>query len=86
MKTDERQKAWVRDIELRLAQHEALRQRNPIYNQQLAGRSVAAAKRRAERVRYPEHVASSFTAPASSRASSERFRNTQGSPGPTGSA
>jgi transposase-like protein len=46
---------WVRDIELTLPQHEALRQRNPIYNRQLAGRSVAAAKRRAERVCYQAH-------------------------------
>jgi transposase-like protein len=40
---------WVRDIELTEEQHERLRERNPIYNPQLAGRSVTSLRRRAER-------------------------------------
>jgi transcriptional regulator with XRE-family HTH domain len=40
---------WVRDIELTPEQHEALRQQNPAYNRQLAGRSVWAAHCRALR-------------------------------------
>jgi transcriptional regulator with XRE-family HTH domain len=40
---------WVRDIELTPEQHDALRQRNPAYNQLLSGRAVAAANRRRER-------------------------------------
>jgi transcriptional regulator with XRE-family HTH domain len=46
---------WVRDIELTEQQHEALRARNPIYNQQLAGRGGTSARRRAERRAYQEH-------------------------------
>lgn len=46
---------WVRDIELTEAQHEALRQRNPIYNQQLAAHAATAAKRRGERQGYQAH-------------------------------
>jgi AcrR family transcriptional regulator len=45
---------WVRDIDLTPAQHEALRQRNPIYNAQLSGRAIAAANRRAERLASQE--------------------------------
>ncbi len=46
---------WVRDIDLTDEQHEALRQRNPIYNQQLAARAAFAAKRRAERSNHQVH-------------------------------
>jgi transposase-like protein len=46
---------WVRDIVLTDEQHEALRQRNPIYNRQLAGRGATSARRRAERRAYQEH-------------------------------
>jgi transposase-like protein len=46
---------WVRDIQLTEEQHEALRERNPIYNQQLAGRGTTSAPRRAERHAYQEH-------------------------------
>src|SRR5687768_10778332 len=46
---------WVRDIELTEQQHEALRARNPIYNQQLAGRGDTSARRRAERRAFQEH-------------------------------
>jgi len=42
--------AWVRDIELTPEQHEALRQRNPTYNQLLSGRRIAVANRRRERI------------------------------------
>jgi hypothetical protein len=45
---------WVRDIELTPEQHEALRQRNPAYNQLLSGRAVAAANRRRERLAAQE--------------------------------
>ena len=41
---------WVRDIELTLEQHDALRLRNPIYNGQLSGCAIASANRCAERV------------------------------------
>ena len=40
---------WVADIELTEAQHEVLRQRNPAYNRQLAGRSTVAQQSRARR-------------------------------------
>jgi hypothetical protein len=40
---------WVRDIELTEEQHEALRMKNPAYNQLLSGRAAAAANRRRER-------------------------------------
>jgi transcriptional regulator with XRE-family HTH domain len=46
---------WVRDIELTEEQHEALRARNPIYNQQVAGRGGTSKRRRAERRAYQEH-------------------------------
>jgi transcriptional regulator with XRE-family HTH domain len=46
---------WVRDIALTSEQHEALRQRNPIYNAQLAGRGTTSARRRAERSEYQKH-------------------------------
>jgi hypothetical protein len=46
---------WVRDIALTEEQHEALRQRNPIYNGQLAGNSTTSARRRAERRSFQEH-------------------------------
>jgi transcriptional regulator with XRE-family HTH domain len=46
---------WVRDIELTEEQHDALRARNPIYNQQLAGRGGTSTRRRAERRAYQEH-------------------------------
>jgi hypothetical protein len=46
---------WVRDIPLTEKQHQALRARNPIYNQQLAGRATTSTRRRAERRRYQEH-------------------------------
>lgn len=45
---------WVRDIELTAEQHEALRARNPIYNQQVAARGGTIARRRAERLAYQE--------------------------------
>jgi transcriptional regulator with XRE-family HTH domain len=45
---------WVRDIELTDEQHEALRAKNPAYNRQLSGWSVAAARRREERVMAQE--------------------------------
>jgi transcriptional regulator with XRE-family HTH domain len=45
---------WVRDIELTPEQHEALRERNPIYNGQLSGRAASSARRRAERSAYQE--------------------------------
>jgi hypothetical protein len=44
----------VRDIELSEDQHDALRARNPIYNQQLAGRGGTSARRRAERRAYED--------------------------------
>jgi hypothetical protein len=46
---------WVRDIELTEEQHEALRGGNPIYNGQLRGRAVSAARRRSQRLAYQEH-------------------------------
>jgi transposase-like protein len=46
---------WVRDIELTEQQHEALRARNPIYNQQVAGRGGTSARRREERRACQEH-------------------------------
>jgi transcriptional regulator with XRE-family HTH domain len=46
---------WVRDIALTEEQHEALRQRNPIYNAQLAGRGATSTRRRAERTEYQKH-------------------------------
>jgi transcriptional regulator with XRE-family HTH domain len=46
---------WVRDIRLTEEQHEALRQRNPIYNKQVAGRGTTAARRRAERRGFQDH-------------------------------
>lgn len=46
---------WVRDIRLTEEQHDALRERNPAYNDQLNGRAVASANRRAERRAYQEH-------------------------------
>jgi transcriptional regulator with XRE-family HTH domain len=46
---------WVRDIELTEGQHEALRARNPIYNQQLAGRGGTSARRRVERRAFQDH-------------------------------
>jgi transposase-like protein len=46
---------WVRDIELSEEQHQALRERNPIYNQQRAGRGVTSERRRAERRSYQAH-------------------------------
>jgi transposase-like protein len=45
---------WVRDLELTADQHEALRQRNPTYNQLLSGRAAASANRRRERVAAQE--------------------------------
>jgi hypothetical protein len=45
---------WVRDIELTEEQHQALRARNPIYNQQVAARGVTSFRRRAERRAYQE--------------------------------
>jgi transcriptional regulator with XRE-family HTH domain len=45
---------WVRDIELTEDQHAALRERNPAYNQQLSGRAIASAKRRAERLAFQQ--------------------------------
>jgi transposase-like protein len=46
---------WVRDIELTEEQHERLRERNPIYNPQRAGRAVMTARRRGERRGYQAH-------------------------------
>lgn len=40
---------WVRDIELTPEQHEALMGENALYERQVKGRTVAAARRRAER-------------------------------------
>jgi predicted transcriptional regulator len=45
---------WVRDVKLTEEQHDALRERNPAYNQQLNGRAVANANRRAERRAYQD--------------------------------
>jgi predicted transcriptional regulator len=45
---------WVRDVKLTEEQHDALRERNPAYNQQLNGRAVASANRRAERRAYQD--------------------------------
>jgi hypothetical protein len=45
---------WVRDIELTEEQHEALRARNPIYNQQVAARGGTSERRRTERRMYQE--------------------------------
>jgi transposase-like protein len=42
---------WVRDIELTEEQHEALHGQNAAYNRQRKGRAIAAANRRAERLR-----------------------------------
>jgi transcriptional regulator with XRE-family HTH domain len=46
---------WTRDIELTEAQHERLRQANPIYNQQLRGHAGRSASARAARVAAQEH-------------------------------
>jgi len=46
---------WTRDIELTAAQHERLRQANPIYNQQLRGQAGRSASARAARVAAQEH-------------------------------
>ena len=43
---------WVRDIELTDEQQAQLRAKNPAYNRQLSGCTIAAANRRAERVDY----------------------------------
>jgi transposase-like protein len=45
---------WVRDIELTVAQHEALLNRNPAYNHQRNGSRTMAARYRAERVIYQQ--------------------------------
>jgi transcriptional regulator with XRE-family HTH domain len=45
---------WVRDVELTPEQHATLRAQNPAYNDQLNGRAIASANRRAERVAYQE--------------------------------
>ena len=45
---------WVRDVELTPEQHEALRQRNRLYNAQRQGNAEWAARRRAERRRCQE--------------------------------
>jgi hypothetical protein len=46
---------WTRDIELTEAQHERLRQANPIYNQQLRGQAGRSASARAARLAAQEH-------------------------------
>jgi transcriptional regulator with XRE-family HTH domain len=45
---------WVRDIELTAEQHEALRQRNPVYNVQLNGWKANIDKGRARRLGYQQ--------------------------------
>jgi transcriptional regulator with XRE-family HTH domain len=46
---------WTRDIELTEAQHERLRQANPIYNQQLRGHAGRSASARAVRLAAQDH-------------------------------
>ncbi len=46
---------WTRGIELTDAQHEPLRQGNPIYNQQLRGQGGRSASARAARAAAQEH-------------------------------
>ena len=47
--------AWTRDISLTEAQHERLRQANPIYNRQLAGQTGRSESARAVRRAAQEH-------------------------------